>query len=98
MKLARFEYKGSSKGWWLVRNLPGITIFKSPSGWVIDDDPSMLKVPGGRGEEVWGKNFQTVELKEDFPAFSTRKEAIERLEDYTLPGKKPEAVIGEIIS
>lgn len=98
MKLARFEYNGSSKGWWLVRDLPGITIFKCPCGWVIDDEPSMLESSGGRAEEIWGENWNTFYLAADFPKFDTRREAVETLENYLNPKAKPKPVIGELIS
>lgn len=96
MKLARFEYNGSSRGWWIVRDLPGIVIFKCPAGWVIDDEPTALQGPGGIGEKIWGENWKTTDLGPGFPVCRTRREAVEKLEArFFSRGKK--SVLGELI-
>lgn len=92
LSLARWDYKGSSAGWWMVRELPGVAIVcLSGSGyayragaecWQVSSDPDNF------GDEfledawrVWGDDFEFTDLsrmeKRLFPSRSSALLALE---------------------
>lgn len=82
MKLARFEYQGSSEGWWMVRDLTGVTLYRTVAGWEISNDPEVFSGFAEEAEKVWGKDWQPTDLGRGFLTYPTRSEAMLELEKY----------------
>lgn len=96
MKLARFEYHGSSEGWWIVRDLPGITIYRTQAGWEISNDPEVFGGFREVADKVWGKDWTPEDLGPGFLTYPTRGEALHELEKYFAP--KQDSALAATIS
>lgn len=94
LSLARWDYQGCSAGWWMVRELPGVTITLVDTGfsdqaWRIDSEPDLFQETWDGGVqdswplawELWGDDFSFTDisgLPERF--FPTRSAALLALE------------------
>lgn len=58
--LARWDYQGSSAGFWMVRELPGVVIYSlhGRGRWVIHCGLDLFNGFGRDAERVWGLNFE----------------------------------------
>lgn len=59
LSLARWDYSGSSAGFWMVRELPGTVIYSTQRGrWVIYCGLDLFNGFGKDAERVWGRDFK----------------------------------------
>lgn len=102
LSLKRFEDRsGESAGYWLVKQLPGVAIEKSPAGhWAVHmEGPDYYRDYGPSAEKAWG------EFKFDFEllaklrpvtgkSYSTRGEALMAVEKAVAktPKSLPELI------
>lgn len=98
MKLARFEYKGSSQGWWIVQSLPGVTIYRTQAGWEINNDPEIFEGFQEVADKIWGENWQTTDLGPGFLTYPTRSQALRELKNYFNPEPELEAALPDLLS
>ena len=85
MKLRRIEdQNGSSSGAWQVAEIPGLVLFKFPSGWGVKlgalsgpEANRVFKGPAGNLQQVLYLYRQNPRLRE---LYSTRRELITALE------------------
>lgn len=91
MRFARLDdSSGSSQGWWAVRDLPGVLIWKDGEGWRINCSPLLFKgLERDRAERIWGEGWeekidQLLPRIDDLPhaAFPSRSAAMQALEAH----------------
>lgn len=81
LSLARWDFNGSSEGWWLIRELPGVFLFSLPGGWAVDNDPAMLEGFESRTDALWGRDWICHALGASRnQIFKTRSQALMALE------------------
>lgn len=92
LSLARWENRnGSSKGYWMVRELPGVCLCRRQFGWVVDTNLALLfdwSEPQLR--RVWGgcpEQFDMSGFPGDF--FATRADALLALELFVSDSPRP---------
>lgn len=89
LTLARFEAGGdSSKGRWLVRELPGVALMRHKKGkWKIHVGLAILTATQESQEKTWGKGWSSradrLYMRLGCMKFRTRDEALEALESIT---------------
>lgn len=95
LSLARWDYNGCSRGYWMVRELPGVAITLVDTGWgqawSIYSDPSLFSdawdSPSGDSwplaNRLWGEGFVFTDIS-DLPErrFATRSEGVLALESF----------------
>lgn len=79
LSLARWDFDGSSQGWWLIREIPGAYVFSVGGGWSFNNNPQMLNGFGALAEKLWGFDWTPGQLPER-RVFKTRAEVISYLE------------------
>lgn len=91
LSLARWEYKGSSAGWWMVRELPGVAVVRAPVAgyvssagdqcWQVTSDPDTFEDFFDDAYELWGYGFKFTSLaclkERNFPSRSAALLALE---------------------
>lgn len=85
LSLARWDYKGSSRGWWLVRELPGVALVRiSGAGsdcWQVSSEPDTFEDFFHDAYDLWGHGFQFTDLTcLEECSFPTRSAALLALE------------------
>ena len=60
LSLARWDYQGSSAGFWMVRELPGVVIYSlcGRGRWVVHCGLDLFNGFGRDAERVWGLDFE----------------------------------------
>lgn len=104
ISLARWEFDGSSSGWWMVRELPGVALVYVDTGrgceWEVYSRPGLFgDYPGDawvEAQAVWGKGFELTDLScLPHKRFATRAQAVLALE--AAFGDVPRPALCEVI-
>lgn len=89
LSLARWDYKGSSAGFWMVRELPSTLISSSGRGWRIQCGADIFDGFTEDAARVWGEDYEArtrhlPSLKERY--YPTRSAALIALEASLTTG------------
>lgn len=93
--------QGSSQGFWLIRELPGIYLQKKEDRWVVEQMnlTYMIANQGAKGQfaHLWGEHWEVHKLSgfDLMPAFKSRGEALLYLEQAV--SESPAPAVAELV-
>lgn len=102
LSLARWDFNGSSRGYWMVRGLPGVAVLMVDTGWgyawQVYSQPSLFSDtrdhPSGDAwslaNALWGEGFKFTDISA-MPErrFPTRSAALLALESFFSEASTP---------
>lgn len=110
MTTARWNDKqGSSRGAWLLKDMPGLLMFRGPDGWSLETvGPASisLEIMGKGPKETWGEHWDykwAIDFKLDNPemqrCYPTRGELLDAIQlIQELKQSPPVSDIAELLS